>query len=115
MGGNRSVTIVTALALGALAISATAGCGGSSSGAVLKIASNAKLKRPIVVDADGKSLYMFTDDTSGKATCVGDEPATDCGKVWPPLIAAGKLRGGGGVDESLIGTTKRSDGKTQVT
>ena len=92
-----------------------AGCGGSSSKLTLKVASNADLKRSIVVDADGRSLYMFAQDTGGKATCVGNAPAANCGKIWPPLIARGKLQVGKGIDQKLLGTTKRSDGKTQVT
>lgn len=115
MRGTRSLVIVALLGLSGLMISATAGCGGSSSNAVLEVASNAKLKQPIVVDADGMTLYMFTADTSGQATCVGDQPAPDCGEVWPPLTAKGELRGGQRIDEALLGTTKRSDGETQVT
>jgi len=112
---TRLVTIVAALGLSLLVISDTVGCGGSSSKAVLKVASNAKLKQSIVVDADGNTVYMFTDDTNGKAMCVGDQPAADCGKVWPPLTAKGKLQGGEGIDDTLLGTTKRTDGQTQVT
>ncbi len=113
--GTRWVVIVAALALSGLVMSATAGCGGSSSEATLKVASNAKLKQSIVVDAHGNTLYMFTVDMNGKAACVGDSPAAKCGKVWPPLTAKGKLQGGAGIDETLLGTTKRTDGQTQVT
>jgi hypothetical protein len=34
---------------------------------------------------------------------------------WPPLIANGKPRVAGGAKASLIGTTKRADGRLQVT
>jgi predicted lipoprotein with Yx(FWY)xxD motif len=109
------VTTVAALVLSGLVATGSAGCGGSSSEAVLKVADNAKLKQPIVVDADEKTLYMFTADTNGQATCIGDQPAPDCGKVWPPLTAGEALEGGEGIDEDLLGTTKRTDGETQVT
>jgi predicted lipoprotein with Yx(FWY)xxD motif len=115
MRGIGRLTIAAALALSVLAVSASTGCGGSSSKATLKVAANATLKQSIVVDPDGKTLYMFTVDSGGEAACVGDQPAPDCGKVWPPLTAEGKLKGGAGIDEKLLGTTKRSDGKTQVT
>jgi predicted lipoprotein with Yx(FWY)xxD motif len=107
------ISAVAALALTGLVVAA--GCGGSSSKAVVKVASNAKLNQPIVVDANGKTVYMFTDDSNGEASCVGDQPAPHCGDVWPPLIAEGTPRGGDGIDATLLGTTKRSDGKTQVT
>ena len=81
----------------------------------MKVTSNAELKQSVVVDADGNTLYMFTADTGGKASCVSDQPVPGCGKVWPPLVAEGKLQGGEGIDQKLIGTTKRTDGKTQVT
>ncbi len=104
----------TSLAI-ALLVAATAGCGGSSSHGLVKVESNAKLKKSIVVDAHGQTVYMFVNDTNGHATCVGDLPAPGCGKIWPPLVAKGKLAGGKGIDASLLGTTKRSDGVTQVT
>jgi predicted lipoprotein with Yx(FWY)xxD motif len=104
-----------AFGLSVLFVLGNAACGGSSSEAVVMLADNAELKRSIVVDADGSTLYMFTADTNGEATCVGDRPAPDCGKVWPPLTAAGKLEGGEGIDEDLLGTTERTDGRKQVT
>jgi predicted lipoprotein with Yx(FWY)xxD motif len=76
---------------------------------------NAHLKRPIVVDATGRTLYLFTGDPPKFATCVGDLPARGCGKVWPPLVASRPLVAGGGAKASLLGTTKRSDGVVQVT
>ena len=103
------------LAIAGLLIVGGSACGGSSSKPTLKIASSPELKRSIVVDANGLTLYMFSQDAHGKATCVGDNPAPDCEKVWPPLVAEGKLKGGAGIDKSLLGTTRRADGKTQVT
>jgi predicted lipoprotein with Yx(FWY)xxD motif len=111
----RRPAVAAALGLSALVISGTSGCGGSSSKATLKVASNATLKQSIVVDPDGKTLYMFTVDTDAQASCVGDQPAPGCGKVWPPLTAEGELQGDEGIDEKLLGTTKRADGMTQVT
>jgi predicted lipoprotein with Yx(FWY)xxD motif len=34
----------------------------------------------VLVDADGQTLYGFTDDTDGTSTCEGA-----CATVWPPL------------------------------
>ena len=115
MRNVRSVRIAAALGIASLVISAAIGCGGSSSKAILKVASNAKLKQSIVVDANGNSLYMFDVDKNGKATCIDDHPAADCGKVWPPLIAKGSFRAGQESTRLSSGTTKRTDGQTQVT
>jgi predicted lipoprotein with Yx(FWY)xxD motif len=114
MSGIRFVTNMALLGLVVVLMAATSACGGSSPKVTLKVASNQMLKESIVVDADGKTLYMFTADANGKAVCVGDRPVQGCGKVWPPLTASGKLLGANGIDKSLLGTT-RSDGKTQVT
>ncbi len=65
----------------------------------------------ILVDADGRTLYLFLpDDQGGESTCYDD-----CEANWPPLAAEGELAGGDGVDGSLLGTTEREDGSTQVT
>jgi predicted lipoprotein with Yx(FWY)xxD motif len=64
----------------------------------------------ILVDSRGRSLYVFHKDMHGKSTCYGA-----CATDWPPLIASAKLRAGSGVKASLLGTTKRKDGKRQVT
>lgn len=65
----------------------------------------------ILVDADGRTLYLFLpDDQGSESTCYDD-----CEANWPPLAAEGELTGGDGVDGSLLGTTEREDGSTQVT
>ncbi len=61
-----------------------------------------------LVDADGKTLYLFTKDSPGKSTCEGQ-----CLAAWPPV--EGPAQAGNGVDGSLLGTTQRSDGSTQAT
>jgi predicted lipoprotein with Yx(FWY)xxD motif len=64
----------------------------------------------ILVNSSGRTLYMFGKDRNGKSSCAGQ-----CATFWPPLIAKGKPRVAGGAKASLIGTTKRSDGRLQVT
>jgi predicted lipoprotein with Yx(FWY)xxD motif len=64
----------------------------------------------IVVDGKGMTLYMFGKDQGGKSSCDGA-----CATAWPPLLTSGKPMPGSGVKESLLGTTRRSDGSTQVT
>jgi predicted lipoprotein with Yx(FWY)xxD motif len=64
----------------------------------------------ILVNSSGRTLYLFEKDKSGKSACTGQ-----CATFWPPLIAAGKPRAGAGVKASLLGETKRADGRMQVT
>ena len=53
---------------------------------------------------------MFRADHGTTSSCYGK-----CATFWPPLITAGKATAGPGVKASLLGTTKRKDGKLQVT
>jgi predicted lipoprotein with Yx(FWY)xxD motif len=64
----------------------------------------------ILVNSRGRTLYLFARDTKGKSTCSGT-----CAKFWPPLLASSKPTAGAGVKSSLLGTTRRSDGRVQVT
>jgi predicted lipoprotein with Yx(FWY)xxD motif len=64
----------------------------------------------ILVDARGRTLYLFKKDTRGRSGCTGD-----CAKLWPPLRVGGKPTAGSGTNASKLGTISRSDGKRQVT
>jgi predicted lipoprotein with Yx(FWY)xxD motif len=64
----------------------------------------------ILVDRQGRTLYLFAKDKNGKSACSGS-----CATYWPPLIASGKLVAVAGAKTSLLGTTRRSDGRRQVT
>jgi predicted lipoprotein with Yx(FWY)xxD motif len=63
-----------------------------------------------LVDAQGRTLYLFQKDSGTTSTCTGA-----CATFWPPLIVPGAPTSGSGANASLIGTTKRQDGKSQVT
>ncbi len=64
----------------------------------------------IVVNGSGRTLYIFEKDTNGTSTCNGA-----CAAYWPPLVTNGKPVALAGVNQSLVGTTKRADGSEQVT
>ena len=64
----------------------------------------------ILVDGHGRTLYLFAKDKNGKSLCTGS-----CATYWPPLIASGKPIAVKGAKASLLGTTRRSDGRRQVT
>jgi predicted lipoprotein with Yx(FWY)xxD motif len=106
--------IATAVALSALAAVAFlllrpgAGNAAQSSGAIVSTAKTS-LGR-ILVNSSGRTLYLFGKDKNGKSSCSGM-----CASFWPPLITTGKPRAGTGAKASLLGTTKRADGRVQVT
>ena len=111
------VAAATVVALSALAVDAVGGATASQSTAIVKTAFNEKLKKTILVDGAGRTLYMFTLDIGGKDTiCTPQGPyGAECPAIWPPLTSAGVPRAGSGVKASLLGVYKRRDGKRQVT
>ena len=64
----------------------------------------------IVVDARGRSLYLFEADKKGTSACYGA-----CAKAWPPVVVSGKPKAGPGARAALLGVLHRRDGKSQVT
>jgi predicted lipoprotein with Yx(FWY)xxD motif len=117
---KRRLMIGAAAAVLLGAVGANAGTGGvaaRSSGATVKTAFNATLKKTILVDGTGRTLYMFTSDLAGKDTiCTPQGPyGAECPTIWPPLTSAGTPHAGGGVNASLLNVYKRRDGKRQVT
>ena len=64
----------------------------------------------VVADKRGHTLYMFRADHGTTSACYGK-----CATFWPPLTTVGKPLAGPGLKASLLGTTKRKDGKLQVT
>src|SRR3954464_7106744 len=65
---------------------------------------------PVLHDGRGQAIYAFTYDRRGRSRCFGE-----CAHDWPPVLTSGKPRAGKRVDDDLLGTTKRSNGTTQVT
>jgi predicted lipoprotein with Yx(FWY)xxD motif len=84
-----------------------------SNAAVVKVAYNKKLKRKILVTANGMSLYLFTADTNGTSAC-SDDPQFHCSKLWPPYRSTDRPIAGKGVKAALLKTTQRDDGDPQV-
>jgi predicted lipoprotein with Yx(FWY)xxD motif len=119
MTRSKTITVATVLALPVVAV-ALAGCGGGSGGSVSppKTSSgqaatvgvvNTSLGK-ILVNSKGRTLYLFQKDTGPTSTCTGA-----CATNWPRLLPKGKPTIGSGANASLVGTSTRPDGKTQVT
>lgn len=64
----------------------------------------------VVADRKGEALYLFDRESKGKSECYGA-----CARAWPPLLTKGKPKALAGADPNLLGTTKRRNGKLQVT
>ena len=87
---------------------ALAGGNAATRGATVRIAGSS-LGR-ILVDSKGITLYDFVKDKGTTSVCYGA-----CAALWPPLLTTGKPVAGPGVRASLLGTTRRKDGKLEVT
>lgn len=95
------------LAAGAIAQqSALAGC--AASGHTIALC-RTKLG-PVLVNSKGHTLYLFKKDRNGKSACYAS-----CAKFWPPLPKHGTPTVGPGVKRSLLGMTKRRNGRRQLT
>ena len=64
----------------------------------------------ILVDGKGMTVYLFVVDTGTTSNCY-----TSCATIWPPVLTTGAAQAGAGANASLLGTTTRTDGKTEVT
>jgi predicted lipoprotein with Yx(FWY)xxD motif len=106
--GSASVAVVAAGSGGSSYAAAGSAYAPAKSGLAIS-AGHTKLGASLV-DAHGRSLYLFEKDKGTKSSCTGT-----CTSVWPPLKAPAKLVVGRGVSKAKIGLTKRHDGKTQVT
>lgn len=80
------------------------------SGGVVAVASH-EVYGDVLVDSDGRTLYMFAKDSDGESVCYDD-----CANAWPPLTVPSDdaVDADPGVTASL-GTTERDDGTLQVT
>ena len=64
----------------------------------------------ILVDARGRTLYLFEKDRNGVSMC-----DSACAKNWPPLTSDATPRAGKGVHRSLLRLARSRNGTRQVT
>jgi predicted lipoprotein with Yx(FWY)xxD motif len=81
----------------------------STGATMVNLGKNDKLGS-FLVDDKGMTLYLFTKDTPNTSNCYDK-----CATAWPPLLTTDAPVAGEGVDASKLGTTKRTDGTSQVT
>ncbi|HVC78054.1 MAG TPA: hypothetical protein VND96_16200 [Candidatus Micrarchaeaceae archaeon] len=82
---------------------------GAAPGQTIKVATDPKLGQ-ILADSAGKTVYLFVADKSTASTCY-----TSCAQLWPPVLTTGAPVAGTGAQASLLGTTTRTDGTTEIT
>jgi len=102
------------LALAAAGVATAAVVTHQSSASMTGIRGTVNLRKTkfgkVLVTKSGMTLYLFKRDRSKHSNCYGQ-----CATYWPPLMKTGKLHAGTGVKAKLLGTTKRKNGKRQVT
>ena len=123
---RRLLAVILPLAAVALVAVVVAACGGSSSGTAGGGSAYGTATLPpktttgtvstrqttlgrLLVDANGRTLYLFEKDKDATSSCTGA-----CASIWPPLTA-GTAKAGTGVTAAGLATTKRSDGKKEIT
>jgi predicted lipoprotein with Yx(FWY)xxD motif len=77
---SAGILAATTLAVGTLASSVPASAKGSAKALTIKTVSVPKLGTVLATNS-GLTLYRFSVDPAGKATCTGV-----CAKLWPPLL-----------------------------
>ena len=118
---SRPIAILASaagLALAPLAVAACGGGGATASTTPAKTTSTSPTSvgtgktalGTILVDSQGRTLYLFTHDSGTTSMCSGP-----CATAWPPLVATGAPKATSGVSAALLGTSKRAEGTTQVT
>jgi predicted lipoprotein with Yx(FWY)xxD motif len=66
---------------------------------------DSKLGR-ILVDAQGRTLYLFLEDVGGRSSCYGP-----CTRIWPPALVSGKPKAGPGLVARKLSTVARRSSK----
>jgi predicted lipoprotein with Yx(FWY)xxD motif len=121
MKRSSALTAIAAVAL----LLALAGCGSDDEAAAPTEAETESAPRQaqptltvrdtrfgrILFDGRDRVLYAFTRDRQGGPSQCYDE----CATAWPVYFAEESLQAGEGVEQSLIGTTRRRDGRLQIT
>ena len=105
---HLAVALVVAASLAAGAAGAMAGT--HAAGRATTVTTSGSRLGRILVDGQGRTLYLFEKDAKGRSSCTGA-----CAAYWPPLLTHGKPAAHGSVKQSLLGVTHPGDGTSQVT
>jgi predicted lipoprotein with Yx(FWY)xxD motif len=64
----------------------------------------------VLVDPNGRTLYVFEPDSRGHSACTGS-----CATYWPPVPGADAEQDPAAAVTAELGTIKRADGSSQLT
>ncbi|MFI7067206.1 hypothetical protein ACIBL3_39865 [Kribbella sp. NPDC050124] len=64
----------------------------------------------VLFDSTGQAIYLFDKEKTATSECYDA-----CAEAWPPVLTKAMPKALGRVEQSLLGTTRRTDGTTQVT
>ena len=99
------------LALAVLVVALGSGAAAPSAGAAgTKIAVRGSAFGSMLWGPKRQAIYIFQRDGRNRSHCYGR-----CAAAWPPVYTTGSPVAGPGVRRSLLGTTRRRDGRRQVT
>jgi predicted lipoprotein with Yx(FWY)xxD motif len=104
---RRLLLVLTSASVVAAALAATAL---PASGGPATVATRTTKLGRVLVNANGRTLYLFEKDKNRKSSCSGA-----CAQAWPPLITHGSPKATSAAQASKLGSTKRADGRMQVT
>jgi predicted lipoprotein with Yx(FWY)xxD motif len=112
---KRLIPLVVLAGIVALVVALTSGGSKSQNARAQSAADSAVRVRTtslgkVLVDAKGRTLYLFEADKPNKSNCSGA-----CLTIWPPLTSAAKPNATGGALAAKIGTISASGGKRLVT
>jgi predicted lipoprotein with Yx(FWY)xxD motif len=108
-GGDSSAAPPPTAAASTTAGTAPSATGQPASAADVTVTTAESSLGTILVDGEGRTLYLFTPDAQGPSTCTGE-----CLGAWPALL--GPATAGDGADAGLLATAARpDDGTMQVT
>lgn len=109
--GSIGAVVTAAAAAAALAVTSAVAAPSAHPVGATTVSTHQTKRGKVLSAASGHALYLFAHDTGGKSSCYGS-----CAKAWPPLLTSGHplAAKGSGVNAKLLGTTRRKDGKLQV-
>jgi predicted lipoprotein with Yx(FWY)xxD motif len=135
---NRSSVLFTALLTGAMVVAGCGGDSGSgtttttagattttsgattttgaetttsgTTAATLGLADNSTIGQQILVDGNGKTVYLFDPDGTNTMSQVPDNIKAN----WPPVAATGTPTAGAGLDATKLTVSMQADGTDQV-
>lgn len=113
-GCLAAAAALTLAACGKSNSAAKGSSGGANAGVTVKAASVSGVGT-VLVNGNGRTLYILTSEAGGKVTCTD---ATGCTKVWPDTELPSGVTApiaGSGIDASKLSTIKGPSGSLYIT